>query len=96
MGTVFIVDDHIQHRNALGGYELALQEATSVDASFAKEVEARIGQLKARIPKRTVKRGESAKSGRVEIDAVLIGEGSLGPPLPLAPGPRPAERARSA
>lgn len=76
---------------ALGSYELALQEATSVDASFAKEVEVRIGQLKARIPKLTVKRGESAKSGRVEIDGVSIGEGSLGTPLPFDPGPRVVE-----
>ncbi|MCC6900641.1 MAG: tetratricopeptide repeat protein [Polyangiaceae bacterium] len=76
---------------ALGGYELALQEAASVDPSFAKEVEARIVQLKARIPKLTVKRGESAKSGRVEIDGVAVGEGSLGTALPFDPGPRLVE-----
>jgi len=76
---------------ALGGYELAMQEAASVDPSFAKEVEGRITQLKARIPKLTLKRGQSAKSGRIEIDGVSVGENSLGTPLPFDPGPHQVE-----
>lgn len=76
---------------ALGGYELAMQEAASVDPSFAKEVEDRIKQLKARIPKLTLKRGESAKSGRIEIDGVSVGENSLGTELPFDPGPHLVE-----
>lgn len=76
---------------ALGGYELAMQEAASVDPSFAKEVEERIGQLKARIPKLTLKRGKSAKSGRIEIDGVSVGENSVGSPMPFDPGPHLVE-----
>lgn len=76
---------------AIGGYKLAMQEAASVDPSFAKEVEGRITKLEARIPKLTVKRGDSAKTGRVVIDGVAIGEGSLGTPMPFDPGPRLVE-----
>ncbi len=76
---------------ALGGYELAMQEAASVDPSFVKEVEERIVQLKARIPKLTVTRGKSATSGRIEIDGVSVGENSLGSPMPFDPGPHLVE-----
>lgn len=72
---------------ALGGYELAQQEAATVDPSFAKEVEERISQLKGRIPKLTLKRGKSAKSGRIEIDGVSVGENTVGSPMPFDPGP---------
>lgn len=76
---------------ALGGYELAMQEAASVDPSFAKEVEERIVQLKARIPKLTLKRDKSATSGRIEIDGVSVGENSVGSPMPFDPGPHLVE-----
>ena len=76
---------------AQGGYELAMQEAASVDPSFAKEVEGRISTLKARIPTMTVKRGESAKSGRIEIDGVSVGDTSLGNAMPFDPGPHLVE-----
>lgn len=72
---------------ALGGYELALAEASSVGPGFEKEVQTAIDELKARIPKVVLKRGDGAAGARVEMDGVSLGETSIGTELTVDPGP---------
>jgi hypothetical protein len=72
---------------ALGGYELAQSEASEVGPSFEKEVAARINDLRARIPKIVVKRGEGAEAAKIEVDGVEVGESSIGVEMPVNPGP---------
>lgn len=74
---------------ALGGYELALADAESVGdgVSFRQEVEASIEELRARIPKVIIRRGEGAEAAAIELDGVQLGESSVGVEVPLDPGP---------
>lgn len=72
---------------ALGGYELALAQSEGMAPDFISTVEAAISELKARIPKLTIERGEGAESAVIELDGVELGESSLGKLTPLDPGP---------
>jgi hypothetical protein len=72
---------------ALGGYELALSEADQVGTDFRGEVESAIKNLKERIPKLVIERGEGADAATVQLDGVDIGGSSLGVEVPLDPGP---------
>jgi hypothetical protein len=72
---------------ALGGYELAQSDAAKVDPSFEKEVKVRADDLRARIPKLVVKRGDGAGAAKIEIDGVALGASSIGTELPMDPGP---------
>jgi len=72
---------------ALGGYELAASDAAKVDPSFEKEVAARADDLRGRIPKLVVKRGDGAAAAKIEIDGVALGASSVGKELPMDPGP---------
>jgi hypothetical protein len=74
---------------ALGGYELALADAESVGdgVSFKQEVEASVGDLRARIPKVVIERGSGADAAAIELDGVALGESSVGVEVPLDPGP---------
>ena len=74
---------------ALGGYELALADAESVGdgVSFKQEVEASISDLRARIPKVIIERGQGAEAASIELDGVALGESSVGVEVPLDPGP---------
>lgn len=72
---------------ALGGYELALADAESVGESFKEEVEASVNELRARIPKVVIERGEGAEAASIELDGVALGESSVGVEVPIDPGP---------
>ncbi|HMR80489.1 MAG TPA: hypothetical protein PKD61_35515, partial [Polyangiaceae bacterium] len=72
---------------ALGGYELALADAASVGGGFQKEVQTAADDLRARIPKLVIRRGDSAAAARVELDGVALGEASMDTELPVDPGP---------
>jgi hypothetical protein len=72
---------------ALGGYELALSEADQVGPDFKGEVETAIKNLKERIPKLVIERGEGADAATVQLDGVDLGGSSLGVEVPLDPGP---------
>jgi hypothetical protein len=72
---------------ALGGYELALADAESVGESFKEEVEASVNELRARIPKVVIERGEGAEAASIELDGVALGASSVGVEVPVDPGP---------
>lgn len=72
---------------ALGGYQLAASEAQEVGPAFEKEVQQRIEDLKSRIPKLVIQRGEGAKAARIELDGVQLGASSIGVEIPVDPGP---------
>lgn len=72
---------------ALGGYDLALAQSEGMDPGFISEVEASIEQLKGRIPKLIIERGEGAEAASVELDGVALGASSVGRETPLNPGP---------
>ncbi len=78
---------------ALGGYELALEDADSVGdgVSFKQEVEASVNDLRARIPKVVIQRGEGAEAASIALDGVQLGESSVGVEVPLDPGPHSLE-----
>lgn len=72
---------------ALGGYELALQEAEGMQPEFIAEVQGAIEQLKARIPKLVIQRGDGAEAATIELDGVTLGSSSIGIETPVDPGP---------
>ncbi len=72
---------------ALGGYELALADADSVGGTFKEEVEENIDQLRYRIPKLTIERGEGAEAAKIELDGIELGSSSIGVEVPVDPGP---------
>jgi hypothetical protein len=72
---------------ALGGYELALHEADQVGPDFKGEVETAITNLKERIPKLVIERGQGADAASVQLDGVDLGASSVGVEVPLDPGP---------
>lgn len=74
---------------ALGGYELALQDATSVGPDFANEVTTKVDELRARIPKLTIRRGEGAEAAVISLDGVELGAPRIGVEILLDPGPHP-------
>ncbi len=72
---------------ALGGYEMALGEAENMAPDFVAEVQTAIEQLKARIPKITISRGDGAEAATIELDGVALGNSSVGVETPIDPGP---------
>jgi hypothetical protein len=76
---------------ALGGYELAHAEADDVGADFKNEVSVKIEDLKGRIPKLLIQRGEGAQAAAVELDGVAIGAKYIGVELPVDTGPHTVE-----
>jgi hypothetical protein len=72
---------------ALGGYELALAEAEAISPEFQKEVEERVTELRMKIPKLVIARGDGAQTATIELDGVSLGESSIGVEVPLDPGP---------
>ncbi|HTQ04099.1 MAG TPA: PEGA domain-containing protein [Polyangiaceae bacterium] len=72
---------------ALGGYELAQNEADQVGSDFKHEVENAISELRARIPKLFIDRGKNADAALVQLDGVDLGASSVGVEVPLDPGP---------
>jgi hypothetical protein len=76
---------------ALGGYELALAEADEVGPAFKKEVSDSIEDLKARIPKLVIMRGEGAQAASIELDGVALGSNYIGVEFPVDPGPHTVE-----
>lgn len=72
---------------ALGGYELAINSGDEMPAEFIAEVQSSIDDLKARIPKVIVERGEGAEAASIELDGVALGESSIGVEIPVNPGP---------
>ncbi len=86
---IALCEEHLgQLAVALGGYKLALQGADEVRAkSFKDTVTQRIGDLEARIPRITVKRGKGAEAARIQLDGVTLGVTSIGVAVPVDPGP---------
>jgi len=72
---------------ALGGFELALADADSVGAGFRDEVEKNIRELRARVPRLVIRRGEGAEAASIQLDGVELGDNSIGVEVPLDPGP---------
>jgi hypothetical protein len=72
---------------ALGGYELALAQSEGMHPDFIAEVQASIDDLKSRVPKLVVERGEGAEAASIQLDGVNLGTSSLGVETPLDPGP---------
>lgn len=72
---------------ALGGYELALADAEGMHPDFVAEVQASVEDLKARIPKLLIERGEGAEAATIELDGVSLGNSSIGVEVPVDPGP---------
>lgn len=72
---------------ALGGYELALAQAEDMHPNFIAEVQGSIDDLRARIPKLVIERGEGAEAATIELDGVQLGESSMGAETALDPGP---------
>jgi hypothetical protein len=72
---------------ALGGYELALSEADSVNPDFKSEVESNVTRLRESIPRIVIQRGSGADAAVIELDGVKLGDNSVGIELPLDPGP---------
>ncbi len=72
---------------ALGGYELAMSTGTDMPEAFINEVQTSIDELRARIPKLLIARGEGAEAASIELDGVALGQSSIGVEIPLNPGP---------
>jgi hypothetical protein len=72
---------------ALGGYELALAQSEDMHPNFIAEVQGSIDDLRARIPKLIIERGEGAEAATIELDGVQLGENSMGAETPVDPGP---------
>jgi len=72
---------------ALGGYRLALREADSVGPGFKQEVEGRIEQLLATIPKLVIQRGKGAQAANIALDGTELGSVKIGAEVPVDPGP---------
>jgi hypothetical protein len=72
---------------ALGGYELALGDADTVNPDFRLEVETNVKRLRERIPKLVIQRGAGAEAAVIELDGVAVGESSVGVDVPQDPGP---------
>jgi hypothetical protein len=72
---------------ALGGYEMAESDAAAVDPGFEKEVKAHLEDLRTRIPKLSITRGQGAAAAKIELDGVVLGESSIGTPMQVDPGP---------
>jgi hypothetical protein len=72
---------------ALGGYELALAEADSVNPDFKSEVGSNVTRLRESIPRIVIQRGAGADAAVIELDGVKLGDSSVGIELPLDPGP---------
>lgn len=72
---------------ALGGYELALADAEGMHPDFVAEVQTSVDDLKARIPKLLIERGEGAEAATIELDGVTLGYSSIGVEVPVDPGP---------
>ncbi len=77
--------------SALGDYELAAADARESDVGVAQEVDARLGALRARIPKIIVQRGVGAETATIMLDGVAIGDTVVGTPVPADPGPHVIE-----
>ncbi len=72
---------------ALGGYNLALRQSEGMHPDFIHEVEGSIEDLKARIPKLVIERGEGAEGAIISLDGVALGEAQIGSEIPVDPGP---------
>lgn len=72
---------------ALGDYQLAASQARGEGSvEVADEVDGRLGALKERIPKVTIKRGTNANLAKISIDGVEVGSTMIGQPIPVDPG----------
>lgn len=77
---------------ALGDYELAAADARAERAEqVAEEVEARLENLRQRIPKLVLRRGAGADAAIIAVDGVSVGDQVIGTPMPTDPGPHTVE-----
>jgi tetratricopeptide (TPR) repeat protein len=73
---------------AVGDYELAAADAREADENdVVKEAESRLEELRGRIPKIVVERGENADSATITLDGVTLGDRVMGQPMNVDPGP---------
>jgi len=88
-----LCEEHLgQLAAALGDYELAAHEADEAKvAEVSAQVASRRDELRARIPQPTLARGAGAEYASVSLDGVSLGASSIGPKLPVDPGPHRIE-----
>jgi len=88
-----LCEEHLgQLAAALGDYELAAHEADEAKvAEVSAQVASRRDDLRARIPQLTLARGPGAEYASVSLDGVSLGASSIGPKLPVDPGPHRIE-----
>ncbi len=88
-----LCEEHLgQLAAALGDYELAAHEADEAKvAEVSAQVASRRDELRARIPQITLARGVGAEYASVSLDGVSLGASSIGPKLPVDPGPHRVE-----
>ena len=88
-----LCEEHLgQLAAALGDYELAAHEADEAKvAEVSAQVASRRDELRARIPQLTLARGVGAEYASVSLDGVSLGASSIGPKLPVDPGPHRIE-----
>ena len=81
-------NEQLGHLNtALGEYKLAEYEGTEQKVPELQAIiEARTA-LEPRVPKLIIRRGKGAELARVELDGVDLGEGQIGQPVGVDPGP---------
>jgi hypothetical protein len=81
-------NEQLGHLNtALGEYKLAEYEGGEQKIPELQAIiEARTA-LEARVPKLIIRRGKGAELVRVELDGVDLGEGQIGQPVAVDPGP---------
>ena len=73
---------------ALGSYRLALHEAHEAKAADVEgPAQEALTALEPRVPQLTLTRGSGAKAAEVILDGVPLGATSVGPGMPLNPGP---------
>ena len=73
---------------ALGDYRIAASEADAAKAAdVAALVEKHQDELRNRIPKVVIKRGEGGEYASVTLDGISLGSSSVGSELPVDPGP---------
>jgi hypothetical protein len=73
---------------ALGSYRLALHEAHEAKAADVEgPAQEALAALEPRVPQLTLIRGSGAKTAEVILDGVPLGATSVGPAMPLNPGP---------
>lgn len=81
-------NEQLGHLNtALGEYKLAEYEGSQQNVPELAAITQARAALEPRVPKLVIRRGKGAELARVELDGVDLGEGQIGQPVGVDPGP---------